>query len=152
MEESISEESERAQHYLDKKTEEKILAVLDEELITKHMDTIVHMENSGLVHMLTHERLDGEWMTRDAIDVLADLRRFYKLLKRVSRGLETMTSCMSAYLRQQGEALVNCDQMETAAAGAGCDAPARHTPITFIQASVQPSPCSLLSIVSRCWN
>lgn len=59
VEERIAEESERAKLYLDKSTESKILAVVDEELITKHMHTIVEMENSGIIHMLDNDRIEG---------------------------------------------------------------------------------------------
>ena len=34
--------------------------VLEEELINKHMFTIVEMENSGVVHMLNNDRIEGE--------------------------------------------------------------------------------------------
>lgn len=38
-----------------------ILQVLDEELINKHMITIVEMENSGVVHMLNNDRIQGTY-------------------------------------------------------------------------------------------
>uniref|UniRef100_A0A914UJM3 Cullin N-terminal domain-containing protein n=1 Tax=Plectus sambesii TaxID=2011161 RepID=A0A914UJM3_9BILA len=114
VEERIAEESERAKLYLDKSTESKILAVVDEELITKHMNTIVEMENSGIIHMLDNDRIE-------------DLKRLYKLLKRVPEGLPTMTTCMSRYLRQKGEALVN-EQTDGQSSGTP------KNPITYIQA------------------
>lgn len=36
------------------------LKVLDEELINKHMMTIVEMDNSGVVHMLNNDRIHGD--------------------------------------------------------------------------------------------
>ena len=33
--------------------------VLEEELIEKHMNTIVNMENSGAVHMLKNDKKEG---------------------------------------------------------------------------------------------
>jgi len=33
---------------------------LEQELIQKHMKTIVEMENSGAVHMLKHDKKDGK--------------------------------------------------------------------------------------------
>ncbi|XP_074657662.1 cullin-3-A-like [Tubulanus polymorphus] len=89
----INEEAERATHYLDKTTEEPIVQVLEEELISKHMKTIVEMENSGVVHMLKNNKTD-------------DLGCMYKLFIRVPDGLRTMCACISAYLREQGKALV----------------------------------------------
>lgn len=56
----INEEAERAKHYLDKGTEPAIVRVVEKELITKHMNTIVEMENSGVVHMLKNQKMDGK--------------------------------------------------------------------------------------------
>lgn len=55
----INEEIERVMHCLDKSTEEPIVKVVERELISKHMKTIVEMENSGLVHMLKNGKTDG---------------------------------------------------------------------------------------------
>lgn len=38
---------------------------------------------------------------------LSDLACMYKLFSRVPNGLKTMCECMSAYLREQGKALVS---------------------------------------------
>ncbi|CAF0738060.1 unnamed protein product [Rotaria sordida] len=89
----ISEEAERAVHYLDKSTEERIVRVLEDELITKHLKTIVEMENSGVYSMLKFSKCD-------------DLATMYKLFERVPNGHSTIADCMSSYLREQGRALV----------------------------------------------
>ncbi|UJR20900.1 hypothetical protein I4U23_024009 [Adineta vaga] len=89
----INEEAERAVHYLDKSTEERIIRVLEEELITKHIKTIVEMENSGVYHMLKFNKCD-------------DLATMYRLFERVPNGHLTIADCMSSYLREQGRALV----------------------------------------------
>uniref|UniRef100_A0A3P9MC67 Cullin-3 n=1 Tax=Oryzias latipes TaxID=8090 RepID=A0A3P9MC67_ORYLA len=94
VEARINEEIERVMHCLDKSTEEPIVKVVERELISKHMKTIVEMENSGLVHMLKNGKTD-------------DLACMYKLFSRVPNGLKTMCECMSAYLREQGKALVS---------------------------------------------
>jgi len=93
VEARINEEAERAAHYLDKSTEDPIVKVLEDELISKHMKTIVEMENSGVVHMLKNNKTE-------------DLGCMYKLFYRVPNGLKTMCDCISAYLREQGKALV----------------------------------------------
>ncbi|VDK76385.1 unnamed protein product [Litomosoides sigmodontis] len=113
VEECLMEESNRAKMYLDKGTEQKILDVLDEELINKHMMTIVEMDNSGVVHMLNNDRIH-------------DLRRLYILLKRVKKGLPTMTDCISRYLRRKGEFLVS--------EGDDREAGTSKNPIHYIQA------------------
>ena len=43
VEARINEEAERAAHYLDKSTEDPIVKVLEDELISKHMKTIVEV-------------------------------------------------------------------------------------------------------------
>ncbi|KAK3513833.1 hypothetical protein QTP70_028845 [Hemibagrus guttatus] len=94
VEARINEEIERVMHCLDKSTEEPIVKVVERELISKHMKTIVEMENSGLVHMLKNGKTE-------------DLACMYKLFSRVPNGLKTMCECMSLYLREQGKALVS---------------------------------------------
>ncbi|XP_028043215.1 cullin-3-A [Bombyx mandarina] len=93
VEARISEEAERARHYLDESTEPRVVSVLEHELIERHMKTIVEMENSGVVHMLTHTRT-------------SELGCVYKLLSRVGEGLRTVADAVSAHLREQGRALV----------------------------------------------
>uniref|UniRef100_A0A914HNV9 Cullin family profile domain-containing protein n=1 Tax=Globodera rostochiensis TaxID=31243 RepID=A0A914HNV9_GLORO len=92
--ESLIEEVQRSERYLDKITEAKIIDVLNDELISRNMTTIVEMENSGLVYMLLNDRID-------------DLRCLYELLKRVPNGPKTMTNTMSSFLRAKGTAIVN---------------------------------------------
>jgi len=123
VEQRINEEAERATHYLDKSTEGPIVSVLEEELICKHMKTVVEMENSGVVHMLKNDKTQ-------------DLACMYKLFGRVPQGLKTMVDCISAYLREQGKALVvepdAGDQPSTSS-----DPPpatVSKNPITYIQA------------------
>lgn len=93
VESRINEEAERAKHYLDDSTERFIVEVVEDELIKKHMKTIVEMENSGVVHMLMNQKTD-------------DLACMYKLFSRVPDGLKTISDCVSNYLREQGKALV----------------------------------------------
>lgn len=92
----INEEAERSKNYLDVSTESRIVQVVEEELIKKHMKTIVEMENSGFVFMLKHQRTQ-------------DLACMYKLLGNLSDGLKTMSDCLSKYLREEGRSLVKED-------------------------------------------
>ncbi|KAK7080376.1 Cullin-3 [Halocaridina rubra] len=93
VEARILEEAERAKHYLDESTERRIVEVVEEELIKKHMKTIVEMENSGVVHMLKNNKTE-------------DLACMYKLMSRVNDGLRAVAECVSQHLREQGKALV----------------------------------------------
>ncbi|KER25220.1 cullin family protein [Opisthorchis viverrini] len=93
VEQRIEEEIRRAHHYLDPSTKPKIVAVLEEELISRHMETIVGMENSGLTHMLTHDRFE-------------DIAAMYNVLSRVEEGPKIMSHYISMYLREQGRKIV----------------------------------------------
>ncbi|KAF8383258.1 cul-3 [Pristionchus pacificus] len=120
VENCIAEETDRAMRYLDKDTKNKLLSVLENTLITTHMQTVVDMENSGLKVMM-----------RD--DKVADMRALYLLLRRVPNGLTVMTSCMSEYLRAIGEKLVD-DVEGVGAEGADAAAAAsKKDPVRFIQ-------------------
>lgn len=59
VEDRINEEEERVQSCLDISTGERIIQVVEQEMIIKHMKTIVEMETSGLVHMLEHTKTQG---------------------------------------------------------------------------------------------
>ena len=100
VEARINEEAERATHYLDESTESRIVEVVEEELIKRHMRTIVEMEGSGVVHMLKNNRIE-------------DLLTMYKIFGRVSDGHKTIGECVSRYLREEGKALVTQSTEET---------------------------------------
>lgn len=93
VEHRIEEEAKRAQRYLDSQTEAKIVHVVEEELITNHMKTIVEMENSGVVNMLRDKKIE-------------DINCMYKLFCRVPNGLACIIDCASTNLRELGKALV----------------------------------------------
>ena len=78
---------------MDESTEARIVEVVEEELIKRHMKTIVDMENSGVVFMLINTKIE-------------DLACMYKLLARVSEGHKIMAECLSEHLRAKGKALV----------------------------------------------
>lgn len=59
VEDRISEEEERVLNCMDASTGEHIIQVVEQEMIIKHMKTIVEMETSGLVYMLEHTKTQG---------------------------------------------------------------------------------------------
>jgi len=118
VEQRIGEERERALHYLDKGTEARIVDVLEDQLIRRHMKTVVEMENSGVVFMLTNQRTD-------------DLACMYLLFKRVSDGHRTIADCLSSHLRGQGKALVTQEDDGTGTTTGGGAASANA--ITYVQ-------------------
>ncbi|XP_059609467.1 cullin-3 [Phlebotomus argentipes] len=107
VETRITEEAERAKLYLDKQTESRIITVVEDELIKKHMRSIVEMENSGVVYMLKNRKVE-------------DLACMYTLFSRVDDGLKTIVDCVSGYLREQGRMLVKEEETGT-------------NPITYVQ-------------------
>ncbi|XP_037957132.1 cullin-3 isoform X2 [Teleopsis dalmanni] len=109
VEARIQEESARAALYLDKDTEPRIVKVVEDELIKKHMRTIVEMENSGVVYMIKNSKTE-------------DLACTYKLFSRLKEeGLKVIADTMSAYLREQGRMLVKEEETDNT------------NPITFVQ-------------------
>lgn len=95
--------------YLDKETEPRIVKVVEDELINKHMKSIVEMENSGVVHMIKNTKTE-------------DLACMYKLFSRLNDdALKTIAECVSGYLREQGKSLVMVKEDEGT------------NPITFVQ-------------------
>ncbi|KAM9836561.1 cullin-3-like [Aulostomus maculatus] len=89
----INEEIRRVEHYLDPSTEEPFVRILESEFISKHVKTVVEMENSGLVHMIKNGKLEK-------------LACMYRVFGRVSNGVQTMCESMSAVLREQGKAVM----------------------------------------------
>uniref|UniRef100_A0A182WU43 Cullin family profile domain-containing protein n=1 Tax=Anopheles quadriannulatus TaxID=34691 RepID=A0A182WU43_ANOQN len=108
VEARITEEAERAKLYLDESTESRIVEVVEDELIKKHMRTIVEMENSGVVYMLQNTKTE-------------DLACMHKLFSRVSGGLKTIADCVSQNLRSLGRDLVKEEENGST------------NPITFVQ-------------------
>ncbi|KAJ3695615.1 hypothetical protein LUZ60_000992 [Juncus effusus] len=90
----LNEETERVSHYLDLKTEAKITSVVEREMIENHMQRLLHMENSGLVKMLIHDKYE-------------DLKRMYDLFRKVPEGLSAIRVLLTSHLRETGQQLVN---------------------------------------------
>ncbi|CAG8512957.1 3575_t:CDS:10 [Acaulospora morrowiae] len=90
VEKRLNEEEQRVRHYLSQTTEQKIRNIVEEELISKHLKTVIDMENSGLIPMLRNEKMD-------------DLGRMYKLFGRVIKGHEEMKSAISNHIRELGK-------------------------------------------------
>ncbi|CAH1757893.1 5416_t:CDS:10 [Entrophospora sp. SA101] len=90
VEKRLIEEEQRVRNYLSSTTEAKIRAIVEEELISKHLKTVIDMENSGLIPMLRNEKMDGI---------------MYKLFGRVSKGHEEMKTSISNYIRELGKGI-----------------------------------------------
>lgn len=93
VERRLAEEAERVKHYLDPATDVKVKEVVERELITAHMKTVIEMPQSGLVSMLKDDKID-------------DLARMYALLNRVAHGHSSMRKVMGDFIKEQGKAIV----------------------------------------------
>ncbi|RKO86954.1 Cullin [Blyttiomyces helicus] len=89
----LEEEENRIHHYLIPITERKIREIVEDELLQKHVKEVIEMENSGLVPMLTNDRIE-------------DLSRMYKLFGRVTTGHREMRSAIGIHIKELGR-LIN---------------------------------------------
>lgn len=55
----LEEEIQRVEQYLDNSTEPKIRETVEREMLLTHMQTLLHMEGSGLVAMISKDQIDG---------------------------------------------------------------------------------------------
>ncbi|PKU70591.1 cullin-3A-like [Dendrobium catenatum] len=93
VEKRLHEEIERVSHYLDEKTEPKIMYVVGNEMIASSMQRLVHMESSGLLNMIMGDRYD-------------DMSRMYGLFRLVPEGISTISDVLNAHLQQIGKQIV----------------------------------------------
>ncbi|EGG25040.1 cullin C [Cavenderia fasciculata] len=93
VETCLKDELERVSLYLDGSTESKLKEVSEKQLISNHMKTLVKMENSGLISMLTDDKIE-------------DLKRMYILFTRVPDGLNLMKDVISKHVREIGREIV----------------------------------------------
>ncbi|KAF9331573.1 Cullin-3 [Podila minutissima] len=91
VENRLDEEKLRCNHYLTAKTEPKIRLIVEQEMIAKHLKTIMEMENWGLKQLLINHRLE-------------DLDRMYRLFSRVPDGAKELQNGVAAYINDCGKA------------------------------------------------
>ncbi|KAI7823845.1 cullin C [Gamsiella multidivaricata] len=90
VENRLDEEQQRCSYYLTEKTEPKIRAIVEQEMIAKHLKTVMEMENGGLKQLLNNNRRD-------------DLERMYRLFSRVADGSKELQTGVSAYIKESGK-------------------------------------------------
>lgn len=100
VERRIQEEMDRVKHYLDPLTEPKIKEVVERELISAHMKTLVEKRDSGMVSMLKDDKIE-------------DLARMYNLLGRVNKGHDLMRNEMGTVVRDAGKSIVENPEYQT---------------------------------------
>ncbi|KAF9920567.1 Cullin-3 [Linnemannia zychae] len=92
VENRLDEEQLRCSHYLTEKTEPKIRLIVEQEMIAKHLRTVMEMENWGLRQLLINNRL-------------GDLDRMYRLFSRVPNGVRELQGGLSEYIRECGKSI-----------------------------------------------
>eukprot|EP00435_Cladocopium_sp_Y103_P060308 s405_g22.t1 len=93
-EKRIREEKARVENYLHESTMEKIQELCDEEWISVHYKTLIHMENSGCA-----------WMFQ--CDKIEDLERMYLLFSRVPITLKEIQKVMMDCMCEAGREVLN---------------------------------------------
>ncbi|GJJ75721.1 cullin 3 [Entomortierella parvispora] len=92
VENRLEEEQLRCSHYLTEKTEPKIRLIVEQEMIAKHLRTVIEMENWGLKQLLVNSRLE-------------DLDRMYRLFGRVPNGSKELQVGVAEYIKDCGRAI-----------------------------------------------
>jgi cullin 3 len=94
VEKRLAEESDRTAHYLSTLTHTELQELLVRELLTPHLDAILHMAGSGLVNMVDHDRM-------------SDLARMYSLFLRVPDevGKDRLRFVLRADVEDRGKAI-----------------------------------------------
>lgn len=88
--ERLSEEAERCNATLSHYSEQKIKAVIDEQLISKNINDVINLEGSGVRYMLDHDRVH-------------DLANVYELNARIDPKKNALTKAIQSRIVQLGE-------------------------------------------------
>lgn len=89
----IAEEQARVHECFNSNSEPKLMRVVYDELLRKHVHTLVSMPNSGLIAMTDAEDTES-------------LSRMHQLLSRVEGGAQAMRDSFSSYLKDHGDTIV----------------------------------------------
>lgn len=92
-EQRLLEEQERVAQYLDRSTDPKLRAILEEELVKAHASSLIEMEGSGCRAMFRDAKTE-------------DLERMYLLFARIPSTLEELRGAMAEYVKSAGRELV----------------------------------------------
>eukprot|EP00871_Galdieria_phlegrea_P002503 jgi/Galph1/3253/GphlegSOOS_G1926.1 len=98
VEQRLIEEEERNRTYFQSSCTAELKKVVQNELITRHMETIVDMENSGLIYLVRN-------------DCLNDLSRMYRLFYQVPSGDELFRLRFKKEIHLQTSALLSNEEI-----------------------------------------
>eukprot|EP00606_Chrysophyceae_sp_TOSAG23-5_P001548 GSChrysophyteH2.ASY1.ANO1.1459.1 assembled CDS len=96
-EKAITEESNRVKAYLNPESEEKVLAVITEELLAKTQQDLLNKENSGCLVLLRNEQNEH-------------LERMYRLFNRITDGIKPMADLFKQHIVELGTKKVEARQ------------------------------------------
>lgn len=88
-EECINAEKTRVENYLHRSSEDKLLRVVESELLAKYEETLLNKENSGCRCLLRNNKVD-------------DLSRLYRLFLRVPQGLDPIGVIFRQHITDEG--------------------------------------------------
>eukprot|EP00253_Pinus_taeda_P017124 PITA_17124 len=88
-EECLKQEEERVSHYLHSTTKEKLLLILQNELLSPYLTQLVQNEHEGCPALLRDHKKD-------------DLSRMYRLFSKISKGVDTIASCLIQQVTTEG--------------------------------------------------
>jgi len=86
----LKEENERLLHYLDLSTKWSLIHMVEKQLLSEHLTTILH---KGLDSLLEENRV-------------SDLTLLYNLFTRVKKGLTELCTMFNAYIKKKGRTIV----------------------------------------------
>ncbi|GHJ85109.1 hypothetical protein NliqN6_1511 [Naganishia liquefaciens] len=94
VEERLVEEQARCAHYLLSSTSAPLIAILDSNLLSAHLHTVLRMPETGLINMIDTMRIP-------------DLQRIYRLYGRanVTEGLDALMGELKKYVSTKGSAI-----------------------------------------------
>jgi cullin 3 len=93
VEQRLEEEQDRIRSYLCLNSPADLIKVVQNELVTRHMETILDMENSGFVHLVRN-------------DCIEDLATMYRLFHQVHGGDELLRSRLKKEIHTQGNIIL----------------------------------------------
>eukprot|EP00253_Pinus_taeda_P021380 PITA_21380 len=88
-EECLKQEEERVSHYLHSTTKEKLLLIVQNELLSPYLTQLVQNEHKGCPALLRDHKKD-------------DLSRMYRLFSKISKGVDTIASCLIQQVTTEG--------------------------------------------------
>jgi cullin 1 len=91
---ALNSETSRVARYLNRTSEGKILAVVEQEILQRHQTALLEKEGSGCMWLLCNDRL-------------TDLERMFRLFKRIDGGLVPMAKFFKEHVVNQGKEIVS---------------------------------------------